>query len=78
MDPSCAHCLYISLCCTVNPVINGVKPRSRVNASLEVYSPFLKGGNSVFITAMASALFFQKVNIGHSINYGPIGLIERK
>ena len=40
-------------------VFKGVMTRSSVDALLELCSPFLKGGNSAFITAIASGLFSQ-------------------
>ena len=44
--------------------------RSMINALSELYSPFLKGGDSVFIAAIASGLFPQ--NEYRSLeNYGP-------
>jgi len=39
--------------------IKGVMTRSTVDAVLELCSPFLKGGNSEFIAAIASGLFPQ-------------------
>jgi len=38
-------------------VVKGVMSRSRVDALSELCSPFLKGGNSVFIAAIVSGLF---------------------
>ena len=37
--------------------LKGVMTRSMVNAFSELCSPFFKGGNSAFITAIASGLF---------------------
>ena len=37
----------------------GVMSWSRVDTLSELYSPFLKGGNSAFIAAIASGLFSQ-------------------
>ena len=51
--------------------IKGVMTWSMVDALSELCSPFLKGGNSAFIAAIASGLFVHKPNIGHSDNYGP-------
>ena len=42
-----------------NRVIKGVVTRSMVDALSELCSPFLKGGNSVFIVAIVSSLFPQ-------------------
>ena len=44
--------------------------RLSVGTVWELCSPFLKGGNSAFITAIASDLF-QKTNLAHSNHYGP-------
>ena len=55
----------------------GVMSRSSVDALSELCSPFLKGGNSAFIAAIASGLF-PKTNIGHSNNYGPNGPNRKK
>jgi len=38
-------------------LLNGVMPRSSVDTLSELCSPFLKGGNSTFIPAIASGLF---------------------
>jgi len=40
--------------------------RSRVDTLSELCFPFLKGGNSAFIAAIASGFFLEKTNIGHS------------
>jgi len=37
--------------------VRGVKPRSMVDALSELCSPFLNGGNSALIAAIASGLF---------------------
>ena len=37
--------------------LKGVKPRLRLDALAELCSPFLKGGNSAFIIAIANGLF---------------------
>jgi len=52
--------------------LKGVMTWSIVDVLSELHSPFLKGGNSAFLTAIASGLF-HKPNIGHSNNYGPNG-----
>jgi len=39
--------------------VRGVMTRSIVDILSELCSPFLKGGNSAFITAIASSLFPQ-------------------
>ena len=56
----------------------GIKPRSMVDALLELCSPFLKGDNSAFIAAIASGIFFLKTNICDSNNYGPNGPNRKK
>jgi len=43
--------------------------RSRVDTLSELCSPFLKGGNSAIIVAIANSLI--KTSISHSDNYGP-------
>jgi len=52
--------------------IKGVMAWSMVDALSELCSSFLKGGNSVFIAAIASDLF-HKMNISHWNNCGPNG-----
>ena len=52
-------------------MVKGVVTRSTVDALSELFSPFLKGGNSAF-SAIASGLL-RKPNIGHSNNYGSNG-----
>jgi len=47
--------------------IKGVKTRSMVDALFELCSPFLKGGNSVFIAAIARGLFPQNENESRSL-----------
>ena len=44
-------------CKTGKKCLEGVMSWSRVDALLELCSLFLKGGNSAFITAIASGLF---------------------
>jgi len=51
---------------------------SSIDALSELCSPFLKGGNSTFIAAIASSLFPKKMNIGHSNNYGLNGPNRKK
>jgi len=58
-------------------VFKGVMLWSRVDALLKLCSPFLKGGNSALIAAIASG-FFHKVIIAHSNNYGPNGPNRKK
>jgi len=43
-----------------------------VDALLELYSPFLKGGNSAVIAAIASATFYKNEFIGHLANYSGV------
>jgi len=50
-------------------LIKGVMSSSSVDALSELCSPFLKGGNSAFIAAIASGLFPK--NEYRSNNYGP-------
>jgi len=51
--------------------VKWVVTRPMVDALSELCSPFLKGGNTAFIAAIASGLFPQNKNIGHWNNYGP-------
>jgi len=50
--------------------LKGVMTRLIVDALSELCFPFSKGGNSACIAAIASGLF-DKLNSGHSNNYGP-------
>jgi len=53
--------------------VKGVISRVRVDALSGLCSPFLKGGNSVFVAVVRESAsgFFHKMNIDHSNNYGP-------
>jgi len=54
-------------------MLKGVMTPSMVDALSELCSPFLKGGISAFIAAIASGLFPNKTNICHSNSYSRNG-----
>ena len=53
--------LHLATCILWFHVLKGLS-RSNVDALSELYFPFLKGGDSVFIPAVASGLFLRNSN----------------
>jgi len=53
--------------------LKGLWLRVMVDALSGLCSPFLKGGNSIFVAVVRESAsgFFHKTNIDHSNNYGP-------
>ena len=61
----CSHCAERAGFgeCHVSSVVKGVMTRSIADALSELCTPFLKGGNSAFLAAIASGLFPQTESV---------------